>query len=103
MTINDSIANIHVQFQWGIINIWYWAFVFSVDIDECLNTTNPVCEQDCTNNIGGYTCSCQLGFRFIEGHCLGELNCSVNKCVPIISVVAHVLANVDTGSWEDNA
>ena len=89
MTINDSIVNIHVR---GIINIWYWAFVFSVDIDECLNTTNPVCEQDCTNNIGGYTCSCQLGYRFIEEQCLGELNCSVNKCVPIISVVAHVLA-----------
>ena len=74
--------------------------MFSVDIDECLNTTNPVCEQDCTNNIGGYTCSCQLGYRFIGGQCLGKSICYVNKCVPIILVATHVLANVDKGSLE---
>jgi hypothetical protein len=57
------------------------------------------CEQVCTNNIGGCTCSCQCGYRFMGGQCLGESISYVNKWF----VATHVLANVDIGSWEGSA
>ena len=36
---------------------------FAPDIDECAsNATNP-CNQICTNNDGGFECSCMRGFQ----------------------------------------
>ena len=32
------------------------------DIDECAEGTHQ-CEQNCHNNIGSYTCSCDIGYR----------------------------------------
>ena len=37
--------------------------VCALDIDECAsNATNP-CNQMCTNNNGGFECSCMIGFQ----------------------------------------
>ena len=35
-------------------------FFLIPDIDEC---TRSVCSQDCSNEIGSYTCSCYTGFQ----------------------------------------
>ena len=42
------------------------------DIDECLIGTNK-CEQNCTNTVGGYTCSCSGGYKLSSDglHCSG--------------------------------
>ena len=32
-----------------------------IDIDEC-NEGSALCEQNCSNNNGSYTCSCKKGF-----------------------------------------
>ncbi|KAM7358330.1 uncharacterized protein ACRADG_003345 isoform 2-T3 [Cochliomyia hominivorax] len=37
-----------------------------IDIDEC-QINNGGCHQLCTNFAGGYKCSCQEGFEFLEG------------------------------------
>ena len=39
----------------GIISVIY------VDVDECADGTNE-CDQNCHNNDGSYTCSCNAGF-----------------------------------------
>ena len=33
-----------------------------IDIDECAEGTDR-CAQNCHNNIGSYTCSCNAGYR----------------------------------------
>ena len=35
----------------------------SSDIDECTESDSAVCEQICTNTIGGYDCSCMAGYK----------------------------------------
>ena len=38
-------------------------YLLLTDIDECaLSSTNP-CQQNCTNSIGDFDCSCQEGFN----------------------------------------
>ena len=32
------------------------------DIDECTEGTDR-CEQNCHNNVGSYTCTCNTGYR----------------------------------------
>lgn len=43
----------------------------SADIDECLSQPEP-CEQECTNNIGSFECTCNTGYR-LQGN---GRNCS---------------------------
>ena len=44
----------------------------AVDFNEC--TIPGLCQQNCTNSIGGYYCFCQVGFNLIAGHnCTGKL------------------------------
>ncbi len=44
------------------------------DIDECAEGTDQ-CDQNCHNNIGSYTCSCNTGYRLnADGfRCDGQL------------------------------
>ena len=36
--------------------------MLNVDINECAEGTDR-CAQNCHNNVGSYTCSCNIGFR----------------------------------------
>ena len=46
-----------------IMLILYPFISFALDMDECAsNATNP-CNQICTNNDGGFECSCMSGFQ----------------------------------------
>lgn len=44
-----------------------------IDINECAEGTDR-CAQNCHNNVGSYTCSCNVGFRLnVNGYgCDGE-------------------------------
>ena len=46
--------------------------IFSLhsDIDECLAGTD-LCEQNCTNTLGNYECSCRDGFNEDGFNCTG--------------------------------
>jgi hypothetical protein len=43
------------------------------DIDECMEDTDG-CQQICTNSIGSYSCSCNIGYRLASDnrHCNGK-------------------------------
>lgn len=51
----------------------------NVDINECAEGTDR-CAQNCHNNVGSYTCSCNVGFRLnTNGYgCDGNLRIIVN-------------------------
>ena len=36
--------------------------LFPVDIDECQNS-NGGCTHNCTDNVGGYSCICDTGYK----------------------------------------
>ena len=38
-------------------------FLCFSDIDECTESDYEVCEQNCTNTIGGYDCFCMTGYE----------------------------------------
>ncbi len=44
-----------------------------VDFNECADASTNDCDQDCTNNLGSYTCSCQDGYILAGDNkdCLG--------------------------------
>ena len=65
----------------------------STDVDECADTVNPVCEQLCINYNGGYTCSCQAGYRKLGGQCFGESLDYLNSILPVTTVAAHIIVN----------
>lgn len=41
-----------------------------LDINEC-DTSRP-CDQNCTDTIGSYQCSCSRGFTSVGDKCLGK-------------------------------
>ena len=44
---------------------------YPIDIDEC--DTPGICGQLCTNTIGGFYCSCTVGYQLINGrNCTGK-------------------------------
>ena len=47
---------------------------FFADFDECRAGTS-LCEQNCRNTVGSYTCSCGAGYTLASNRisCLGEL------------------------------
>ena len=47
-------------------------FVY-IDIDECQEDPSP-CDQVCTNTVGGFECSCELGYRYAgeDQGCVGQ-------------------------------
>ena len=60
-------------------------FFWSVDIDECYNATNIVCEQLCVNTPGSAYCACQEGYQLTDdmAKCIGKLGyfCHLLKLV----------------------
>lgn len=48
--------------------------VFMKEVDEC-ETQNHGCEHECINTLGGYECSCRIGFELHSDkkHCEGGL------------------------------
>jgi len=55
--------------------------LFPADIDEC-SAANGGCEYNCTNSIGGFQCSCQLGFQLDSNNstCSDIDECLSNPC-----------------------
>ena len=46
-----------------------------IDINECsTNGGKGQCDQICTNTIGSFTCSCQVGYSIIGFACNGKYN-----------------------------
>ena len=48
-----------------------------VDVDECTTGVDQ-CDQNCHNNVGSYTCSCNAGFTLNDDgfRCDGMHKCS---------------------------
>uniref|UniRef100_A0A1X7SU79 EGF-like domain-containing protein n=1 Tax=Amphimedon queenslandica TaxID=400682 RepID=A0A1X7SU79_AMPQE len=44
-------------------------------IDECIANNNGGCDQNCTNTIGSFECSCTDGY-YLMSDCEGTLGCS---------------------------
>ena len=40
--------------------------LFTTDIDECALPDNGGCDQTCSNFEGGYSCTCNAGYRLME-------------------------------------
>lgn len=53
-------------FQYNITNYENNNNIENSDSDEC-DVNNGQCEQDCTNNVGSFQCSCRKGF-ILEGN-----------------------------------
>ena len=47
-------------------------FFLHPDVDECLAETD-LCDQNCTNTLGTYECSCRDGFNEDGFNCIGML------------------------------
>lgn len=48
-------------------------FFFLLEFDEC-ELTNHGCEHDCINTLGGFECSCKIGYELHSDgkHCEGK-------------------------------
>ena len=65
---------------WALL---YLSFLVETDIDECASD-NGGCEQNCHNNNGSYTCSCNTGYASSGFHgCVGMPWLHVVRCLSI--------------------
>jgi len=64
---------IHIH---NYIFVLLFSLLWCIDFNEC--TIPGLCQHICTNLIGGYYCSCQVGFDLVNGH-----NCTGNIIVAI--------------------
>ena len=71
--------------QYYIIYFFKTCFFFflSPDIDECNDDALNVCEQQCTNTVGGFTCSCNKGYNVDPS--------DPNKCVGMYSYTQYFI------------
>ena len=47
--------------------------IYSIDINECMNVTNPChANATCNNTDGSYTCACNNGYYGNGTNCTGE-------------------------------
>ena len=74
-----------------------------IDIDECA-TSNAVCEHNCTNTIGSFTCSCDTGYQLDRNglNCTGE-NTSIIAIqrLGIKSFLLYCITDIDECENED--
>lgn len=45
------------------------------DFDECSDPDKNICEQECVNTVGNFTCACESGYNIDpsnEHACVGE-------------------------------
>lgn len=56
-----------------------------IDVDECLNKSNPVCSHNCLNTRGSFACSCHSGYK-LKANENGGVNheCIVEDPEPIL-------------------
>ena len=44
----------------------------TIDIDECTESSERVCDHTCTNTVGSYRCDCRHGYKKLyKGKCKG--------------------------------
>ncbi|GAY68648.1 hypothetical protein CUMW_265770 [Citrus unshiu] len=68
-----------------------------VDIDECLDEEEYLCEGNCKNTIGSYTCDCPVGMYGV-----GKVGCRGFRIITIIAscvVVLGLLFLLPIGLW----
>ena len=52
--------------------------IYSIDINECMNATNPChANATCNNTDGSYTCACNNGYYGNGTNCTGKYFLSV--------------------------
>ena len=81
----------------------YW--VPHPDIDECIpNCGLGPCQQNCTNTIGSYFCSCSSGYNFVanESVCIGkvpQIECRVFDTINILYIIQILMNAPLTVVW----
>ena len=45
------------------------SFLFSEDMDECIDPRRCAFTEECTNTMGSYTCDCIAGHHRLDGVC----------------------------------
>ena len=72
--------------------ISYYVCIVIVDVDECVSNISG-CNQNCTNTIGSYFCSCNPGYEFGDHNRTcggkGEALCLILR-IPGIEVITHI-------------
>ena len=79
------------------------------DINEC-DVSNGGCEQLCTNTVGSFTCSCNIGNLLCGGSCaacptsnVATTTCSGRACVAATCATGYVISNGTCQPFEQNA
>ena len=58
-------------------------YLLLADIDECSDTSLHTCDEDdtatCTNNEGGYTCTCPTGYKWSDSSVSCEGNFATSR------------------------
>jgi len=53
--------------------VYYLTLLYFVDVDECL--TSPCDDNgECTNNVGNFTCECNIGYSGNGFTCEGKID-----------------------------
>ncbi|KAK2152642.1 hypothetical protein LSH36_324g03052 [Paralvinella palmiformis] len=66
-----------------------------VDIDECSDNNNNVCEQICINTEGSYNCECRSGYRMFNDTACED----IDECTDRTDDCKHTCTNKD-GSYD---
>ena len=55
-------------------NSFTQCYTIVIDVNEC-DTNNGGCEQNCNNNVGSYSCTCDIGYQLGNDYheCPGEV------------------------------
>ena len=77
--------------QMPLIQAYSSVIVFLADIDECLLDNN--CDQECVDELDGYSCGCYDGFRLADDavSCIGKYICNIYMGFTPITLAAQQL------------